>query len=326
MNFVPVLIISLILLVITILLAIAEKLLVSYGECKITVHKDDEVREFTVEGGNFLLSDLAANKINIPSSCAGKASCGYCKVELLSGGGSILPTEEIFMSREEKTSGMRLACQVKVKDDLEIQIPDLLTTVKGIVKNKTYDPKLRWKFIMSGQKDEIVQNGMGKLRRKEQEDVEEIIAEYIGVPGAIVPVLQKISNRFNYLPEPVLRYTAKAMDKPMSELYRLATFYNAFSLEPRGQNTIKVCLGTACYVKGGTKILETIQRKLNLEEGNTTTQDMKYTVEVVSCIGCCGQSPVMSVNGDIYGYLHTNMIDKILTRYDTEVQNGKNKT
>ena len=326
MNFVPVLIISLILLIITILLAIADKLLVSYGECKITVHKDDEVREFTVEGGSFLLSDLTANKIDITSSCAGKASCGYCKVKLLSGGGSILPTEEIFMSREEKTSGMRLACQVKVKDDLEIHIPDFLTTVKGIVKNKTYDPKLRWQFIKTGQEDGILEKGATKLSRKEHEIVEEIIAEYRGVPGAIVPVLQRIGSRFNYLPEPVLRYTAKAMDKPMSELYRLATFYNTFSLEPRGQNTIKVCLGTACYVKGGTKILETIQRKLNLEEGNTTTQDMKYTVEVVSCIGCCGQSPVMSVNGDIYGYLHTNMIDKILTRYDTEVQNGKNKT
>jgi NADH-quinone oxidoreductase subunit E len=319
MNFLPVLIISLILLVITILLAIAEKLLVSYGECKITVHKDDEVREFTVEGGSFLLSDLAANQINIPSSCAGKASCGYCKVKLSSGGGSILPTEEIFMSREEKTSGMRLACQVKVKDDLEIHIPDLLTTVRGIVKNKSYDPKLRWKFIMSGQQDEIIQNGMGKLRRNEQEKVEEIIAEYKGVPGAIVPVLQRISSQFNYLPEPVLRYTARAMDKPVSELYRLATFYNAFSLQPRGKNTIKVCMGTACYVKGGTKILETVQRKLNLKDGNTTTQDMKYTVEVVSCIGCCGQSPVISVNGDIYGYLQTNKIDKILTRYNTEV-------
>ena len=326
MNFLPVLIIALILLIITILLVIAEKLLVSYGQCKITVHKDDEVREFTVEGGSFLLTDLAANKVNITSSCAGKASCGYCKVKLSSGGGSILPTEEIFMSREEKASGMRLACQVKVKDDLEIHIPDFLTTVKSIVKNKSYDSKLRWKFLMAGQKDEIIQNGMGKLPHKDRESVEEIIAEYVGVPGAIVPVLQKISNRFNYLPEPVLRYTARAMDTPMSELYRLATFYNAFSLEPRGQNTIKVCMGTACYVKGGTKILETVQRKLNLKDGDTTTKDMKYTVEIVSCIGCCGQSPVMSVNGDIYGYLQTGMLDKILNRYNTEVPNGKNKT
>ena len=128
MNFVPVLIISAILLVITILLVIAEKFLVSYGECKITVRKDDEVQEFTVEGGSFLLTDLTSHNIDITSSCGGKATCGYCKVQVLNGGGSILPTEEIFMDRQEKNSGMRLACQVKVKEDMEILIPDYLTT------------------------------------------------------------------------------------------------------------------------------------------------------------------------------------------------------
>ena len=101
MSFIPVLIISLILLVITILLSIADRLLVNYGECKITVHQEDEAKEFTVEGGSFLLTDLSAHNINITSSCAGKASCGYCKVRLLSGGGEIRPTEEIFMIREE---------------------------------------------------------------------------------------------------------------------------------------------------------------------------------------------------------------------------------
>jgi len=322
MNLVPVLIISLILLIITVLLAIADKLLVSYGKCKITVRKDDEVREFTVDGGSFLLSDLTSNKIDITSSCAGKASCGYCKVKVLNGGGSILPTEEVFMSREEKTTGMRLACQVKVKEDLEILIPDFLTTVKGIVKNRSYDPKLRWKFIKSGQEDGVIVRAATKLTRQENEIVDEIIAKYKGAPDAVVPVMQQISSKFNYLPEPVLRYTARAMDKPMSELYRIATFYNAFSLEPRGQNTIKVCMGTACYVKGGEKLLHTVQRKLSLADGATTTKDMKFTVEIVSCIGCCGQSPVISVNDEIYGYLKPSMLDNILNRYSSEVRNG----
>ncbi len=311
MNFVPVLIISLILLVITILLAIAEKLLVYYGECKITVRKDDEVREFTVEGGSFLLSDLTANKIDITSSCAGKASCGYCKVQLLTGGGSILPTEEIFMSREEKTSGMRLACQVKVKDDLEIHIPDFLTTVKGIVKNKTYDPKLRWQFLMEGRNHSADPGKLTtKLSHKDREKVHKIIEEYRDVPGAEVPVLQGISNSFNYLPEPALRCVANETGNSMSKLYRLATFYNAFSLEPKGENIIKVCLGTACYVKGGEKILDTVRRKLGLKDGNTT-KDLKFSIEIVSCIGCCGQSPVISVNNEIYGYLKSSMLGDI---------------
>jgi NADH:ubiquinone oxidoreductase subunit E/ferredoxin len=325
MNFVPVIIINLILLIITILLAIADKLLVSYGECKITVHQEDEAKEFTVQGGSYLLTNLTENKIKITSSCAGKASCGYCKV-WLKGGGPILPTEEIFMSREEKLTGMRLACQVKVKEDLDIYIPDFLTTVKSIVKNKTYDPKLRWLFVKTGQEDGIPKRVKTKTKfnRKDKEKVHEIIEEYRDVPGAVVPVLQRISNTFNYLSEPVLRYTAKAMDRPMSELYRLATFYNAFSLEPRGEIIIKVCMGTACYVKGGEKILDTVRRKLGLQNGNTT-KDLKFSIEIVSCIGCCGQSPVISVNDDIYGYLKPSMIGDILERYATGVRNEKNK-
>ncbi len=314
MNFVPVIIINLILLIITILLAIADRLFVTYGECKITVHQEDEAKEFTVQGGSYLLQTLSENKINITSSCAGKASCGYCKVRLLSGGGLILPTEEIFMSREEKNSGTRLACQVKVKEDLEIFVPDLLTTVRTIVKNKSYDPKLRWKFILEGHEELISEKTKTKLGRKDKEKVHEIIEEYRDVSGAIVPVLQRINSTFNHLPEPVLRLTAKSLDIPSSELYRVATFYNAFSLKPKGENIIKVCLGTACYVKSGEKILNIVRNKLGLQDGDTT-EDLKFSVETVSCIGCCGQSPVMSINGDIYGYLKPSKVEGILNKY-----------
>ena len=327
MNFVPVIIINLILLIITILLAIADKLLVSYGQCKIKVTQDEDVQEFTVQGGSYLLTDLSANNIEVRSSCAGKASCGYCKVRLLDGGGPILPTEEIFMSREEKVSGMRLACQVKVKEDLEIYIPDLLTTVRTIVKNKTYDTKLRWRFFKDDQDNGTSEKILTKLSNADKEILHGIMGQYKDVPGAEVPVLQGISSRFNYLPEPALRYVANEMNKPVSDLYRLATFYNVFSLEPKGENIIKVCMGTACYVKGGEKILDIVRRGLGLKNGNTT-KDLKFTVEIVSCIGCCGQSPVMSVNGEIYGYLkpRPSVIGDILTRYSTGAKNGKIKT
>jgi NADH:ubiquinone oxidoreductase subunit E/ferredoxin len=311
MNFTPVIIINLILLIITILLAIADKLLVTYGQCKITVHQEDETKEFEVEGGSYLLADLTANKINITSSCAGKATCGYCKVRLLDGGGLILPTEEIFMSREEKHSGTRLACQVKVKDDLEVYIPDLLTTVKTIVKNKTYDTKLRWQFIKAGREEDIAGKANTKLTHHDKVKVHEIIKEYRDVPGAIVPVLQRIDSTFNYLPEPVLRLTAKAIDMPLSEVHRVATFYNAFSLEPKGKNRIRVCMGTSCYVKGGRRILQSMQNKLGIKVGQHT-EDLRFSLETVSCIGCCGQSPVISVNDEIYGYFKVDMIDDVL--------------
>jgi NADH:ubiquinone oxidoreductase subunit E/ferredoxin len=299
------------LLIITILLAIADKLLVTYGQCKITVHQEDETKEFEVEGGSYLLADLAENKINITSSCAGKATCGYCKVKLLNGGGLILPTEEIFMSREEKHSGTRLACQVKVKDDLEVYIPDFLTTVKTIVQNKTYDTKLRWQFIKVGREDAIAGKANAKLAHGDKAKVHEIIEEYRDVSGAIVPVLQRIDSAFNYLPEPALRLTAKAIDMPLSEVHRIATFYNAFSLEPKGKNRIRVCMGTSCYVKGGRRILQSMQNKLGIKVGKHT-EDLRFSLETVSCIGCCGQSPVISVNDKIYGYFKVNMIDDVL--------------
>lgn len=326
MIFVPILIITLILLVITVLLFIADKLLVSYGECKITVRQDDELKEFTVDGGGYLHSELTNNGISITSSCAGKASCGYCKVQLGSGGGPILPTEEIFMNREEKLGGMRLACQVKVKEDMEIIIPDFLETVKGIVKNKSYDPKLRWKLIRTGRPDSVLEGkNATKLEPEVAKTVLMILDEYEGMNGSLIPILQRINSTYNYLPEPVLRYTAKGLNKSVSELYRIATFYHAFNLEPKGENVIKVCIGTACYVKGAEKLLDAVRRKLGLKNEDTT-KDMKFSVETVSCIGCCGQSPVMSVNDDIYGYLKPDMIDGIIRKYETEAKDAKIKT
>lgn len=143
-NFIPLLVINIILFTITVLLLIANRLLVTYGKCKITVVKDDKENEIEVMGGENLLSYLIANNIKIPSSCAGKASCGYCKVQVPSGGGDMLPTEEIFMSRKEKQSNVRLACQVKVKNDINVLIPDFLLTVKEMIENKTFDESKKW--------------------------------------------------------------------------------------------------------------------------------------------------------------------------------------
>lgn len=122
-----VLVMNLILLVIAVLLIIAERFLVTYGECKITINKE---KILTVNGGDNLLSYFAQNKIFIPSACGGKATCGYCKVEVLSGGGHILPTEEVFVKREDRQKGIRLSCQVKVKNDIEVLIAEDLLQAK----------------------------------------------------------------------------------------------------------------------------------------------------------------------------------------------------
>jgi Na+-transporting NADH:ubiquinone oxidoreductase subunit F len=148
MNFTPLIVMNAILFVIAILLAIAERLLVTYGECKIILRQEDEEKEIKVQGGNSLLTYLTAHNIKISSSCGGKGSCGYCKVRVMSGGGQLLPTEEIFMSREEKQNNMRLACQVKVKEDITIYIPDFLETIISMVKNQTFKTDRRWRITI----------------------------------------------------------------------------------------------------------------------------------------------------------------------------------
>jgi Na+-transporting NADH:ubiquinone oxidoreductase subunit F len=148
MNFMPLILMNAILLVITILLAVADRLLVTYGRCNVSIAKGDETQSFDVQGGNTLLSYLIDHNVEINSSCGGKGSCGYCKVKVESGGGQILPTEEIFMSRQEKQEGMRLACQVKVKNDVAISIPDYLTIVRQMALNNKFDTKKRWRVII----------------------------------------------------------------------------------------------------------------------------------------------------------------------------------
>ncbi len=152
------------------------------------------------------------------------------------------------------------------------------------------------------------------LSTEEDQSLQDILAKHEDERSAVIAVLQDINTQYKYLPENVLRHTARALDIPLSRVYNIATFYNAFSLVPRGEHIIQVCLGTACYVKGGTKILEAVQRELDIEVDGTT-KDLRYSLETVSCIGCCGQSPVVRIDEDIYGYVSQKKIPGILADY-----------
>ena len=320
----PVFVLSMISLFLGVLLVLADKFFADYGECKLVVADEDE---FIVRGGETLLSYLIAHGINVPSSCAGKASCGYCKVRVLNGGGQLLPTERGFMTRAEKKNGTRLACQVKVKNDMEIFLPDFIETVKNIVKNGLFNPKMRWRFSIAKQQYDLENKKKQKKTDVDRiEKIHDIIEEHRNMPGALIPVLQNINNTFKYLPGHALRYVSAEMDIPLSEVFRISTFYNAFSLKPRGENIVKVCMGTSCYVKGGNKILENIEQELDIKVGESTP-DLKFTLETVNCIGCCGQSPVISVNDDIFGYLDKKKTLNIISQYTSdEVRDEKIKT
>ncbi len=144
--------------------------------------------------------------------------------------------------------------------------------------------------------------------------LDEIIAKYQGKPGALIPTLHQAQEVFGYLPEEVQTYVAKGLDVPVSEVSGVVTFYSLFSTEPKGEHTIGVCMGTACYVKGAAQIVEKIKEELNVEEGGTT-EDGKFTLEITRCIGACGLAPVMTIGEDIYGRLEADKIPEILKKY-----------
>jgi len=135
--------------------------------------------------------------------------------------------------------------------------------------------------------------------------------------GALLARLHAINTEHGYLPEAELRRAAEELGVPLSQLYSAATFYAAFSFQPRGRHTIHVCLGTACYIRGGEKLLEKLESILGVRPGETTN-DRAFTVETVHCVGSCSMSPVMRVDGDTYGRLKADILPRLLKKYQAE--------
>ena len=131
----------------------------------------------------------------------------------------------------------------------------------------------------------------------------------------LIMIIQAIQRRYNYLPRPALTYLSTKIGVPLSQIYGVATFYSTFSLEPRGRNIISVCLGTACHVRGGERVRERIEDALNIGD-RETTEDQRYTLETVRCIGCCSLGPVMKINEDMHGHISSDQVDNILDQYE----------
>ncbi|MCK4613468.1 MAG: NAD(P)H-dependent oxidoreductase subunit E [Thermoplasmata archaeon] len=153
------------------------------------------------------------------------------------------------------------------------------------------------------------------LAPEDLEKVNKIIDIHREERAPLLSVLQDINTEYNYLPEDVLKYTSQLLNQPLSTVYNIATFYNAFSLIPRGRHTISVCLGTACYVHGTGKILSALERELGISVGETT-EDKRFSLETVRCLGCCSLSPVIRIDEDIHGRLKVNKLRAILKEYD----------
>ena len=131
----------------------------------------------------------------------------------------------------------------------------------------------------------------------------------------LIMIIQAIQRRYNYLPRPALTYLSTKIGVPLSQIYGVATFYSTFSLEPRGRNIISICLGTACHVRGGERVRERIVDALDIGD-RETTEDQRYTLETVRCIGCCSLGPVVKINEDMHGHISSGQVDNILDRYE----------
>jgi NADH-quinone oxidoreductase subunit E len=145
--------------------------------------------------------------------------------------------------------------------------------------------------------------------------LDEVIIKYRDENGPLIPILQEAQEVYGYLPADVLKHISKATRLPLAKIYGVVTFYSQFRLAPVGRNLINVCLGTACHVRGGARILDTIEKTLKIKDG-VTSDDERYTLEIVACIGACGLAPVMSVNGQVYGRLEPESVVEILAKYE----------
>ena len=135
--------------------------------------------------------------------------------------------------------------------------------------------------------------------------------------GNLIPILQMIQERHGYLAPESIKMTAQYLEIPICEVYGVATFYNQFRFHPPGKNQIKVCLGTACHIRGGDIILENFERKLGIREGETTT-DREFSIERVACVGCCALAPVAAVNETIHGHMAPSKVEGLILGFEIE--------
>lgn len=147
--------------------------------------------------------------------------------------------------------------------------------------------------------------------------LDEVIGRYKDKPGALIPVLQQAQGICGYLPEFALKHIARQMKKPYSEVAGVVSFYSFFSTTPRGKHIVRVCLGTACYVRGGMAVLESLKKRLGIDVGETT-EDREFSLEVARCFGACGLAPVLTVNDIVHHRVKPARINDILAKYDSE--------
>lgn len=154
------------------------------------------------------------------------------------------------------------------------------------------------------------------------EEIDEILEKYRYDPSSIIAILQDTQAKYRYLPKAAFGYLSEKLGLSTAKIYSVATFYENFSLEPKGKYVIKICDGTACHVRKSIPILEKLRHELNLSESKATTEDLLFTVETVSCLGACGLAPVLTVNDKVYPAMTPDKARELLAQLREESQNA----
>jgi NADH-quinone oxidoreductase subunit E len=149
------------------------------------------------------------------------------------------------------------------------------------------------------------------------QEVSRILKRYGNDPTDIIAILQDVQKTYRYLPKEVMATLSRKLDIPLSRVYHLATFFRAFSLEPRGKHELHVCMGTACHVRGAPRILDALERNLKIQAGETS-KDLQYTLETVNCVGACALGPVVVVDGESKGKLNPQRAERLLKQIEPE--------
>ena len=154
----------------------------------------------------------------------------------------------------------------------------------------------------------------------EHSKVDKIIESYSHEKSALIAVLQEIENSYGYLPAWTLRQVSEKLEAPLIQVYSVASFYDAFHLTPRGKHLIRVCLGTACYLRGSTRVLEALERELGIKDGETTS-DLEFSIQSVRCLGACALSPVMIIDERYFDKMTPMKINSVLKRVQEKNEN-----
>jgi NADH-quinone oxidoreductase E subunit len=158
------------------------------------------------------------------------------------------------------------------------------------------------------------QGGMDDFTEEQWRLIDDVIQRFRNKPGALIPVLEEIQGITGYLPESIQRRVASGLNLPLSQVYGVTTFYSFFTMKPRGKHQIRVCLGTACHVRGAKRNMEHLMQALSLKPGECT-EDHEFSLDVVRCLGACGLAPVMVVDEDTHKQVKEAKLDQILKRY-----------